>query len=179
MSITIGQADPAWVSPLVNFLAVVLGGLLTWATTRHFEQKRQRNQDHALAYALVFKIQSLTDEIWKIDREIKNAIKRAAAENFHGPLWAILDEIIGLDESLERISAEELTLVARTKDADLVIKIREIESGHTILKMVLAKIHELRASPDLRKHAKSVKGRVVSFAGNQEEFPAIAHIFRG
>ena len=179
MSITFGQADPFWVSPLVNFVAVVLGGAITWITTRHFESKTKTEADLAQAYALVFKIQFYADEIWKIDRQIKAAKERSAAEGFEGPLWSKLYDIVGLDESPERISSEELALVARTKDVELVAKVREIETGHAILKQTLSKIHQFRLHLSSSGFARSVNGRVVSFEGPPEKYAEIAPIIIG
>ncbi len=164
-------------NPLISLIAVFLGAMFAWVTSFYFETKRQKQRDLAVAYSLMFKVQILADEIWKLDLHLKEAIAQAERAGLNGPLWSKLPDIVGFQKEPERVTAAELALVAETRDITLVTKIRELESGHSILLQTFESIQGLRTQLPALKLGTSVEGRIVSYGGPAEDYPQYAHIF--
>lgn len=177
MNITFGAEQFSWIEPAVSVGAVLLGAALAWGTSYYFENKRLKQAKKGIAYSLVFKVLLLADEVWKLNREISSAMGRPEDGDAKSPLWTRLQDVIRFDENPERITAQELALVADTRDADLVMKVLEFQSGHSILMQAIGRIQELRNQLNDLDLAQSVDGRTVSFGGPVEEYPKYAHIF--
>lgn len=166
MNITIGGGGFDWVNSVITLVAVLIGGGIAWATTLHFERAKSHERDLGLAYGLLFKVLLYTDESVKLDLHIKDAVQAAKERGFEGPLWSRLPDILGFKQSPESISADELALVARSKNADLVMKILEVESGHSIVMQSFRAIQELRLKLHALNLDKTTDGRVVSYVGS-------------
>ena len=177
MNIVIGAEQSGWIEPTISVGAVLLGAVLAWGTSYFFESKRLKQEQKGIAYSLIFKILFFADEVWKLDREILAAIARANEDGPETPLWTKMQEVIGFEENPERITAKELALVADTQDAELVIKVMEFESGHSILMKSIRKIQQLRNQLTDLKLAQLVDGRVISFGGPSADHPNYAHLF--
>ena len=172
--ISFGPPETDWLNPIINLSAVLLGAVLTWITAYTFEIKKENQRDLAIAYSLLFKVQHFTNELVQLEREVYLGIQRAEADGADGPLWTKLVDLIGFRNEPVTISAEELALVARTRDVALVMKIRELESGHLIIMSVWSKISLFRRQLAETDLAESVKGRVVTFAASPEQQAKIA-----
>ena len=177
MRILFGPQSFDWIDPAINLGAVFLGAALAWGTSYFFESNRLKDERKGIAYSLIFKVLFYADEIWKFDQQIAAALDRAKRDGQEGPLWSKLPDVVGFNAEPERITAQELALVADTRHVELVMKILELESGHSILMSATRKIEELRSKLADLKLATAVKGRIVSFGGPIEDYPNYAHIF--
>ena len=162
--------------PIINLMAVFLGAMLALGTTYFFEKRQVHQRELGVAYSLIFKIQYLVDQIVKMDNGIGLQIRNARQSGFSGGAWQIITDFVGFKEPSESIFADELALIARTKDVELVTKVRELESGHSILLNSLSKICELRVKLSEAGVGHFVDGRTVSYAISEDELPAIAPI---
>ncbi len=142
--IVFGGQEWGWIEPLTNFGAVLFGAGLAWVTTHLYENKREKERRLSVAFSLLFKIQSLTNEIAQFDGIVKESQAGAAADGVTGPAWTWLNSTIGFDGVQESINADELALVAMTRDTEFLMQVREVESGHRILLGVVREIEELR-----------------------------------
>lgn len=144
MNITLPSIDPMWIDPIVNFLAVLLGAVLTWVVTYHFEKLRTRDANISAAYRLFFKIQMLTERATKLERHVQACLSRLADGAPPEDSWTHLGRIIGFSKKPEDITADELAIIAIHGETDFVTKIQEMEDGHNILFEVFEEIQRLR-----------------------------------
>jgi hypothetical protein len=174
MTITIGSPDPAWTGPLVNFAAVLLGGALTWSTTYYFEREKQRDQKLATAYSLLFKVQHYVNEIMQIRDLVGESVAAAERSGATGPLWTKVVEPVGFSEKSIPISPDELSLLARVGDVELTMEVRDLESGHSILRSALDRMFALRRELRDAQPGSSADGRTISFEVDEKSYPGVA-----
>ena len=175
MTLSFGATEAGWIEPAINIGAVLLGSFLAWITSYYFEIVKRKQDDLARAYSLMFKVQNFANELVQLEREVQLGVKRAELDGMSGPVWTKMVNVIGFRHDSESITADELALVARTKDVDLVMKIRELESGHLIMMSVITKIESLRSQMSEMDLAESVQGRTVTFeAKSQQEHARVA-----
>ena len=174
MNIDFGTAEPQWIDPMITMLAVLFGSILAWVTSYYFELKKLKNEELSIAYSLIFKVQHFANELVQLERQVKEGIERAESEGAGTPVWTKMVDVVGFKGDPESINSKELALIAKTQDLDLLMKIRELESGHHIMVSVMSKISEFRirlADTDL---AEAVSGRTVSFAASPDQYPKVA-----
>lgn len=176
LNFTLGETSiPSdWLNALSTLLGVLLGAALTYFVTSRFEEKRLKEEQLGRAYALLFALQKMTDDLFKLHRQILVARARAAAGGFEGPLWAILDDVVGYSGASVAITPEALALVAMTKDVDLLMGVREVETAHCIYLEALSKISQLRAKLEDSGLQIAAEGNEISYAATSEEYPRIA-----
>lgn len=133
MIITLPSSDPVWLDPLFNFLAVLLGAGLTWCVTAHFERKKEREDNLRAAYGLFFKCIELTERIIKLKQFLDDAVERMPANTHVRDAWNFIGEIAGFGPAPDRISSEELAILAARGESAFVTKIQGLQSGHTIV----------------------------------------------
>lgn len=144
MIISLPPSDPLWLDPLVNFLAVLLGAVLTWAVTHHFEKLRTRDANISAAYRLFFKIQILAERATKLEQHVQLCLSKLADGTPPENSWTHLGRVIGFAKSPEGITADELAIIAIHGESGFVTKIQEMEDGHHILFEVFDEIQKLR-----------------------------------
>ena len=179
MIIKFGDTGFDWSDPLVNLGAVLLGSILAWTTSYFFERKKEKRESLAIGYSLMFKVQEQADEISQLEKAIHDSSSGAKNEGVEGPLWTKLNNIVGFNRSNDPVSSEELALVARTKNQNMVMGIRELESGHRILKSILDEIANLKGELEKLDLGKAVDGKVVTFAVTEQEYPRVAPFLIG
>ncbi|MCK0129501.1 hypothetical protein [Erythrobacter sp. F6033] len=179
MIITLAPQELEWIDPLVNFLAVLLGASLAWGTTYFFAQKARNENDLAVAYSLVFKVNELCERIYRLDRHISNCVPKNDDGGFEKPAWPRILDVIGFSRPPEAITSNELALVARTKDNELTMAIKELESGHKIAFECFNRIIEYKGVLAESGFATKADGDVVSFEATQEQYAKLAPTFIG
>jgi hypothetical protein len=174
MIITLPTDDPIWLDPMVNFLAVLLGAFLAWITSYAFNRKAEKDRDLALAYSLIFKIHELCERIVRLEAHVTECLTQARNQNFDGPSWGVILEAIGFGPEPLSISADELALIARTKDDQLVMKLREVEMGHRICFDCYNRIIERKRLLSNSGLITEVAGEMVSFEATQQQVANLA-----
>lgn len=177
MIITLPAEDPLWLDPLVNFLAVLLGAFLAWATSYAFDKKSEKNRDLALSFSLIFKMHELCERIVRLDAHMTECLARAQQDAFDGPLWGVMLEAIGFGPEPPPINADELALIARTKDDELVMQLREVEMSHRICFDCYNRIIERKKMLSTSGLITEVAGETVSFEATQQEVANLAPLF--
>lgn len=153
---------------------MVLGAGLTYFVTNRLEARRLKEQQLGQAYSLFFAVQKMFDDLVKLLRHIAEAKAQAKAEGFSGPLWAILDDVVGYSEIKLSISPDGLALVAATKDVDLLMGVREVESAHRIYLEAIHTLAELRKGLESSGLQTAVEGKTVSYGATPEQYAKIA-----
>lgn len=163
-----------WFDPVITVVSVLVGAGLAYFTTNRFEQKKLKQEQLATAYSIIFKVQKMLDDLLKIEMHLDETKKEASAAGVEGSPWSTMTDIIGFTNSDISVNADELALIAVTKDSDLVMKVRELESGHGSILSALRKLGELRddlARSGLITH---VDGQTFSFEASELEYAQIA-----
>lgn len=163
-----------WASAANSLLGVLIGAALTYLITRSFERGRIKDLQLGQAYSLVFAIQKMTDDLLKLDQSIKRARAEAKDAGFEGPLWTILDDVVGFSDSDISIPEEALALVAMTKDVELLLGVQEVQSAHRIYLSVLQTLAEQRRKLESFGLQTAVEGKTVSYGATPEEFAKVA-----
>jgi hypothetical protein len=163
-----------WLSAASPLIGVILGAALTYFVTNRFEERRLREQQLGQAYSMFFVVQKMFDDLVKLLRHIAETKAQAEAEGFKGPLWTILDDVVGYSDTGLTISPDGLALVAATKDVDLLMGVREIESAHRIYLEAIHKLAELRAKLESSGLQIAVEGKTVSYGATPEQYAKIA-----
>jgi hypothetical protein len=179
MNISFGDSGFDWSDPIVNLGAVLLGSILAWSTSYFFEKTKEKQQNLAIGYSLMFKVQEQADEIWQLEKAVHDATSGAHRDGVEGPLWTKLNNIVGFNRSHNPITSEELALLARTKDQKIVIDVREVESGHRILKSILDEISSLKKEIEKLDLGTAVEGKVVTFEVTKQQYPKVAPFLIG
>ena len=174
MNISFSDTGFDWINPLINIVAVLMGSGLAWMASYFFEKKKQDQTDLATGYSLMFKVQEFADEITQLEKAVGDSYSGAQAEGVEGPAWTKLNNIVGFNRIANPVFSEELALIARTKNHQLVMDVRELESGHRILKSVLHEISSLKTNLEAMNLGRSVEGKVVTFGIGKAEFPSVA-----
>jgi hypothetical protein len=177
VNITLPADDPIWLDRLVNLLAVLLGAFLAWITSYAFNRKAEKDHDLALSYSLIFKIHELCERIVRLEAHIIQCLARAQDEDFDGPLWGVILEAIGFGPEPLAISADELALIARTKDDELVMKLREVEMSHRICFDCYNRIIERKRALSNSGLITEAAGETVSFEATQQQVANLAPLF--
>jgi hypothetical protein len=163
-----------WFGAVSTLLGVLLGAALTYFVTRRIEASRTKEQQLGHAYSLLFTVQKMSDDLVKLERLIAEIKAEAKREGVEGPLWTILDDVVGYSKAEMSVSPEGLALVALTKDTDLLMGVMEVESAHRIWLTSLHRLAELRAKMDSSGLQTKVEGKIVSYGATPEQYAKIA-----
>lgn len=163
-----------WLSAASALIAVILGAVLTYFVTNRFETKRAKEQQLGQAYSLLFAVQKMSDDLVKLQQTIVETREKAKAAAVEGPLWALMDDVVGYSRTSYSISPESLALVAQMKDPGLLMGVMEVESAHRIYIESLRKFGELRGKMESSGLQAAVEGQTVSYAATPEEYARIA-----
>ena len=164
-----------WINPVSTLLAVLVGAGLSYWSTTYLDRRKDKDIRLGQAYALMFQVQSMTDDLVKLARQIALARQSAPQEAAGVPLWMILDDIVGYTER-EAITPESLALVAVTKDVELLVGIQEVEAAHRIYLDCFARMAELRRNLESTGLQSSAHGNCVTYVASQEDYPRVAPI---
>lgn len=128
------------------------------------------------AYSLLFTVQKMSDDLLKLQRLISESKAEAAKHGVEGPLWQIIDQVVGYSDNEKSLSSDGLALVAQTKDADLLMGVMEVESSHRIRLATLHKLTEVRTKFEAETAGLevAVQGQTISYGATAEEYAKIA-----
>ncbi|MFL6724818.1 MAG: hypothetical protein ACJ8E3_08180 [Sphingomicrobium sp.] len=169
------EAAPAfeWLNAWIGLAGVLLGGLLTYLVTYQFERRRTKNERLGRAYSLMFAIIKLSDDLTKMEQDVQSGIAKAEAAGVHGELWAKMPINIGHSDPVS-VAAEDLTVVALTRDTDLTTQIGEVEAAHRIYTQCFRRLDELRIEFRSFGLETAVEGETVSFEADHAQLVKIA-----
>lgn len=176
MTIYFGEQSVNWIDPLTNLFAVLLGGVLTWLVTLHFQRRVEKQRDVGLASSLILKVQELVEECYQIEKLTMESISEAEKIGITGPAWTKFSRVIGFNSGIEPINYDELGLLSKFKGHALLMDIRELQMGHRIAMSVLDRIFQLRSELEASDLTRNVSGKVVSFKATDEQAAKYAHI---
>src|SRR4051794_28551297 len=88
-----------WLNAASTLLGVILGAGLTYLVTSRSEAKRTKEQQLGQAYSLLFTVQKMSDDLLKLQRLISESRAEAAKQDLQGPLWQIIDQVVGYSDS--------------------------------------------------------------------------------
>jgi hypothetical protein len=95
-----------WLSAASALIAVILGSVLTYFVTNRFETKRAKEQQLGQAYSLLFSVHKMSDDLVKLQQIIVETREKAKAAAVEGPLWALMDDVVGYSRTSYSISPE-------------------------------------------------------------------------
>lgn len=162
------------INSLITIASVLVGGGLAFSTSWCFARRIEKDRELSVAYSLMFKVQKFTNNLMQLNQHVAETSKAASEAGVDGPAWARYADIVGFTGLDAVIHADELALIAKTKDAQLVMDVRELESAHSIALSAISKIQEMRDELGKSGLIKKVEGQTVSFEASQEQFANIA-----
>jgi hypothetical protein len=168
-----GLQSVDWLTLGSGIVGVVLGAALSYFVTYQFERRRLQNERLARSYSLVFAVQKITDDLTKMERDIRAGIATAKAAGVEGEVWTKLRFGVGYSEPIT-IPAEDLTVVALTRDNDLTTQIGEVENSHRIFLDSIRTLQALMEKFESFELQTSVQGEIVSFEADAAQQALIA-----
>jgi hypothetical protein len=162
-----------WLSALTTVLSVVLGAGLAYAATNVLERRKRRNERIAKATLLALKFRTIVDGIFKIDRQLREGMSRAAAAEVHGPSWTQFEEISAIGDYEEIITVEDMSVLAEGEHYDLIEEITEMRDGHNGVVRALVQVFRLREELAHVMPPNQIRGQVASFEGTLSAQAAI------
>lgn len=172
-TLTVAQNGIDWVEPTSALVGVLIGGLISYLTTRMFENRRLSEIREGLAYAVIFKLVRLTNDLEQTQQHLTNCLGALDQIDTNEPLWQRLLDFFGFSDAELIFSAEELALVAGMKNQQLTMNLMELEAGHRIVTSTLRQMTMLRQQIAESGLATQISGNVVTFEANQAQMAAI------
>ena len=119
-------------NPVTNLVALLIGAALIYYVTWNFEKRREKREQKAQAFALIFSLQRICNDLMQLTNVLRRISIDRAQELASGvPLWQLMPINFGWDDEII-IRPDELALLAGTGRNDLVIKVQEASSAHRI-----------------------------------------------
>ncbi len=162
-----------WAQPVSALAGVIIGGSISFLTTRLFDKRRLKELNQGRAYALFFKLVRLSNDLEQAQEHLKTCFGKLDQLDEQEPSWPRLLDFFGFSDAEIVFSAEELALVASMKDQQLTMDLMELEAGHRIVTSTLEQITNLRQKIADSGLAKQINGNVVTFEATQEQMAAI------
>lgn len=170
------NSEPAWFNPVTNLAALLVGAALSYYVTWSFERRREKSKQKAQAFALIFSMQRICNDLMQLTNVLRDISSNRAAEIASGvPLWQLMPINFGWDEEVV-IRPEELALLAGTRKNDLVTKVQEANSAHRIFTRAAIRVSELKLELVNSGLAASAVSEVVTFTATETEYAGIAPI---
>lgn len=157
--------EPAWLNPVTNFIALIIGAALSYFVTWKFERRRERREQKGQAFGLVFTLQDACNDLMQLTNILRAiSIERSAELAAGTPLWQMMPISFGWDKVIT-ITPEQLTLLANTKDNSLVLKVQ-----------AAMRVSELKLELAKSGLATGASGDVVQFEVSRREHAQLAPI---
>jgi hypothetical protein len=154
-----------WLNALTTIMSVILGAALAYGATNLLESRKHRNERIAKATLLSLKFRNIADGIFKIDRQLREGMAKAAAANVQGPAWATFEEISAIGDYEELITVEDMAVLAENEHYDLMEELSELRDGHNSIVRALVQVFGMREELAQVMPPNQVQGAVASFAG--------------
>jgi hypothetical protein len=171
--LTVGQNGFDWIEPASALAGALVGGLVSYLTTRFFEKQRLREVYRGWAYAVIFKLVRLSNDLEQTHQHFTSCLGDLANIKDNDAIWQRLLDFAGFSDVEIVFSAEELAIVANMKDQQLTMDLMELEAGHRIVTSTLREITTLRQKIADSGLAKEIRGNVVTFVATPEQQAAI------
>jgi hypothetical protein len=172
--LTVGQSGFEWIEPASALAGALVGGLVSYLTTRFFEKQRLSEVYRGWAYAVVFKLVRLSNDLEQTHQHLTNCLGELANIKDNEAIWQRLLDFVGFSDAEIVFSAEELAIVANMKDQKLTMDLMELEAGHRIVTSTLKEMTVLRQKIADSGLAKEINGNVITFVATPEQQAAIA-----
>ena len=170
------NAEPSWFNPATNFIALLIGGALTYYVTWNFERRREKREQKSHAFALIFSLQRICNDLMQLTNVLRSISNERAQELASGtPLWQFMPISFGWDEDVI-IRSEELAVLAGTRRNDLVVKVQEASAAHRIYTRAATRVGELKLELMKSGLAASATEEVITFTATETEYAGIAPI---
>lgn len=168
--------EPAWFNPVTNFIALIIGAALSYFVTWKFERRREKREQKAQAFGLIFLLQSACNDLMQLTNILREISFERSEELAAGtPLWQLMPISFGWDQEFV-IKPEELGLLAGTKDNELVMRVQETISAHRIYTRAANRVSELKLEFVNSGLATSSSGQLVSFQVTEQQLAQITPI---
>ena len=79
-----------WLNPIATLVAVFLASIFSYLIASYLERRKERAAKMALAYALVFTIQGMTDDLVKLARCVRKTRDSVGGDMRGASLWRYL-----------------------------------------------------------------------------------------
>lgn len=157
-----------WVTAATGLIGVVLGAALSYFVTYQFERRRTRAQQLAKSFSLMFAVMKIADDLTKMEGEIRAAVAKADAAGVRGEVWTKLTISVGYSEPIA-IPADDLAIVALTRDQELTTQVGEIESAHRIYTEAVRALAAQQEKFEAFGLHTAVDGQTVTFEANEAQ----------
>ena len=162
-------AEPVWFNPLTNLVALLIGAALSYFVTWTFERRKEKREQKAHAFGLVFALQNICNDLIQLTNLVRDvAITRTDEFKAGVKLWQLMPISFGWDREVN-VRPAELALLADTKDNDLVNSVQEAASAHRIYTRAAIRIGELKVQLAEVASATASNGDSVSFESDGPE----------
>jgi hypothetical protein len=172
-TLILAQSGVDWIEPLSALSGALIGGLISYLTTRMFEKGRLKEVRQGLAYAVVFKLVRLTNDLEQTQQHLTNCLGPLDEIVPNESLWQKLLDFFGFSDAEIVFSAEELALVASMKNQQLTMNLMELEAGHRIVTSTIRQMAVLRQKIADSGLATQINGNIVTFEGTKEQIASI------
>jgi hypothetical protein len=109
-----------WLNALTTFLSVFFGAALAYVATRVSERHKERSERIGKATLLSLKFRNVVDSIFRLDRQLSEGMRNAAAAGVKGPPWTQFERISAVGDYEEAISVEDMAVLAEHGHYDLI-----------------------------------------------------------
>ena len=162
-----------WADALVTLAAVLVGAILTYATTSLFERRKDREERKAKAIELLLKTQELVNAVLSVDRQVRVEIRDAEADGVNGPAWTKIPSIAGIERYEIQLPITDLSVLVQGRNYVLIQQIAELRDGHNGVIRGLQMLAGMKDSVG-QTVGPRMEGRVGHYFGNLEaDFPQL------
>ena len=170
------NSEPMWFNSATNLIALLIGAASTYYVTWNFERRRETREQKSHAFALIFSLQRICNDLMQLTNILRGISNERAQELASGtPQWQFMPISFGWDEDVI-IRSEELAVLAGTRRNDLVVKVQEAGAAHRIYTRAATRVGELKLELMKSGLAASANEEVVTFTASETEYAGIAPI---
>lgn len=170
------STSPVWLQPLVTLCSVLLGALLAYFSVRAAEARKTRSEKLGHAYALMFSIQRIAEEMLQLIEVLRNLSRERTAEILSGvKLWQIMPMLFGWDSKIDPTDSH-LALVAELRDAELTQDVLECYSSHRVFIGAAREITRLKIELNKADVGRESERQIVRHTLTPEQLAAVLHI---
>ena len=148
-----------------NVFSVLLGAILAYASTSGAERRKERREGVARATLLFLKFRNVVDGIYRIDRQLREGMRRAEEHGIDGPAWAQFEEIVAIGDYEEIITVEDMAILAEYGHYDLIEAAAELRDGHNGIVRALSQVFRLKNGLAKTMPPQQMQGNVASYDG--------------